>query len=588
MIENADIAPGAITEPKLSKNFRLNLTNVEKGADGQIPVVQSDGSMAYKSVGGDATLDSSGNFTVTTSTSSTGETTQGATGATGPAGATGATGAQGATGAAGSDANVTAENVDGALGFTGSTAGLVKRTADNTFALDTATYSTTGHTHDDRYYTETEADTLLATKSGTGHTHDDRYYTETESDTLLATKSGTGHNHDDRYYTETEADTLLATKSGTGHTHDDRYYTETEADTLLATKSATTHTHDGRYYTETETDTLLATKSGTGHTHDDRYYTETEADTLLATKAASSHTHDDRYYTETEADTLLATKAATSHTHDDRYYTETEADTLLATKAASSHTHDDRYYQESEFLNASAGAGDAGKPVKLDAGGHIDSTMINDGDISFVDLDDLPSTFAPSSHNHAATDITSGTLDTARLDVGASSGKVAAGDHTHAAGTTSAAGFISTTDKTKLDACLEVDDSSSASTKTWSAAKIASNALAVMGLSHLHPVDKFTLEFVWGTDETGLVFSGSGASEYGTLTHDLGTKDIVVSVRSVYDDDDSGNNTNYQEDELADVGYDPFVIFANGANTCKIMQVDSSDPAGTWAITVIG
>ena len=93
---------------------------------------------------------------------------------------------------------------------------------------------------------------------------------------------------------------------------------------------------------------------------------------------------------------------------------------------------------------------------------------------------------------------------------------------------------------------------------------------------------------MWGTDETGLVFSGSGASEIGTLTHGLGTKDIVVSVRSVYDDDDAGNNTNYEEDELADVGFDPFFIVANGANTCKIMQMPSGNIDGTWAITVIG
>ncbi len=42
---------------------------------------------------------------------------------------------------------------------------------------------------------------------------------------------------------------------------------------------------------------------------------------------------------------------------------------------------DARYFTESEHLNSSAGAGDSGKPVKLDAGGHIDATMINDADV---------------------------------------------------------------------------------------------------------------------------------------------------------------------------------------------------------------
>lgn len=38
-------------------------------------------------------------------------------------------------------------------------------------------------------------------------------------------------------------------------------------------------------------------------------------------------------------------------------------------------------YETSDFINTSAGAGDAGKPIVLDAAGHIDASMINDGDI---------------------------------------------------------------------------------------------------------------------------------------------------------------------------------------------------------------
>lgn len=57
---------------------------------------------------------------------------------------------------------------------------------------------------------------------------------------------------------------------------------------------------------------------------------------------------------------------------DARYYTETELDAGQL---------DNRYFTESEHLDTSAGAGDAGKPVKLDAGGQIDATMVNDADI---------------------------------------------------------------------------------------------------------------------------------------------------------------------------------------------------------------
>ena len=88
----------------------------------------------------------------------------------------------------------------------------------------------------------------MANKSDIDHTHDDRYYTETETDALLLLKSNTGHTNDDRYYTETESDALLLLKSNTGHTHDDRYYTETESDALLLLlKSDTSHNHNSLY-----------------------------------------------------------------------------------------------------------------------------------------------------------------------------------------------------------------------------------------------------------------------------------------------------------------------------------------------------
>ena len=84
------------------------------------------------------------------------------------------------------------------------------------------------HLHDARYYTRTDADTLLAGKSDVGHDHGGLYYTETETDALLVGKSDTGHNHDTRYYTQSEANTLLAGKSSVSHDHDTRYCTRSE------------------------------------------------------------------------------------------------------------------------------------------------------------------------------------------------------------------------------------------------------------------------------------------------------------------------------------------------------------------------
>jgi hypothetical protein len=113
---------------------------------------------------------------------------------------------------------------------------------------------------------------------------------------LSDARTPTTHTHDDRYYTETEIDTKLSGLPVSGHTHDDRYYTETEMNTLLAGKQAS-----GSYAPATgiapsaitgtaviTTDSRLSdARTPTTHTHDDRYYTETEMNTLLAGKQAS-------------------------------------------------------------------------------------------------------------------------------------------------------------------------------------------------------------------------------------------------------------------------------------------------------------
>lgn len=61
------------------------------------------------------------------------------------------------------------------------------------------------------------AETAAANVSGLvigEHNHDDRYYTESEVDSLLST-----HNHDGRYYTESEVDTKLSGKADSNHSH---------------------------------------------------------------------------------------------------------------------------------------------------------------------------------------------------------------------------------------------------------------------------------------------------------------------------------------------------------------------------------
>ena len=231
--------------------------------------------------------------------------------------------------------------------------------------------ATSGHTHDDRYYTESEIDgkvsnlqaeidndvkvekerameaenvlqTAINTKAPIIHYHNDIYYTKAEIDEglteLYYTKAEIDEGLPELYYNKTEIHDIASTlntaingKADSGHTHDDRYYTESEINTKI---SDINDNIDGKVAT---LNTAINGKADSGHTHDDRYFTETEVTNKLAGKSDTGHTHDDRYYTETEIDGKITTlnnainsKSDSGHTHDDRYYTETEINTKLA------------------------------------------------------------------------------------------------------------------------------------------------------------------------------------------------------------------------------------------------------------------
>lgn len=67
---------------------------------------------------------------------------------------------------------------------------------------------------------------------------------------------------------------------------------------------------------------------------------------------------------------------------------------------------DARYFAESEFINTSAGAGDAGKPIKLDSSGLINSNMLPGGSLA---------THAALTAAHGATGAVVGTTNTQTL-----------------------------------------------------------------------------------------------------------------------------------------------------------------------------
>lgn len=65
-------------------------------------------------------------------------------------------------------------------------------------------------------------------------------------------KADTSHSHDDKYYTESEVDTLLESKSNVSHKHDSDYDSKGSADDALASAKS---------YTDTKTSGLASTSS---------------------------------------------------------------------------------------------------------------------------------------------------------------------------------------------------------------------------------------------------------------------------------------------------------------------------------------
>ena len=85
--------------------------------------------------------------------------------------------------------------------FDGATGKLIKDSGYNSNSFQPAgSYAAASHTHDDRYYTESEIDSKLAGKSNTGHTHDYAPSSHSHSNYSLTSHthsnySTTGHTH---------------------------------------------------------------------------------------------------------------------------------------------------------------------------------------------------------------------------------------------------------------------------------------------------------------------------------------------------------------------------------------------------------
>lgn len=383
----------------------------------------------------------------------------------------------------------------------------------------------------DNGFVGTETEWLASLKGDKGDTGaSGANITATEVLTKLKTVDGQNSGldadmldgHDTTYFATASQ---LAGKADAGHTHS-QYATNGDVEALeteVAGKANSTHTHAQSDITGLATS--LSGKANSSHSHAQSDITGLS--TALQGKAAASHTHTQSDIT--GLDTALSGKAAASHTHSLDDVSETTAkkimtadertklsgitvganktvvDTAMSSTSTNPvqnktvnsalgnkvdkvtgkglSTNDYTTDEKNKLAGIAAGANKYTHPTSHPA------TMITGlADVattgSYTDLSDKPTSMTPTAHTHAQSDVTG--LATAL------SGKANTG-HTHSAASTTANGFMSKEDKTKLNGIATgankttVDTALSASSTNPVQNKVINTALAgKASTSHNH------------------------------------------------------------------------------------------------------
>lgn len=244
-------------------------------------------------------------------------------------------------------------------------------------------YPPSGHTHDDRYYTESEIDTKLSDVAVSGHTHKKADITDFPTSMPASDVSAWAKAATKPSYAWSEITGKPSTFAPSAHTHD--------ASALInALGTGTASPADGDY--------IITQWAGTGTEEEKQRWIRRPASAFWA-------------YIKGKTDALYQAKgnyAAASHTHDDRYYTESEIDEKLSGLPTSGHTHawDDITGKPSTFTPS------AHKHVKADITDFPTSMPASDvaawakaaskPSYAWSEITGKPSTFAPSSHTHTS------------------------------------------------------------------------------------------------------------------------------------------------------------------------------------------
>lgn len=275
--------------------------------------------------------------------------------------------------------------------------------------------------------------------------------------------------------------------------HDTTYFATA---TQLAGKADAAHTHS-QYATNDDVEALETEVAGKANsTHSHAQSDITGLDTALSGKAAASHTHSLDDVSETTAKKIMTADERTKLSGIAAGANKTVVDTAMSStstnpvqnKAVNSalgnkvdkvtgkglSTNDYTTDEKTKLAGIAAGANKYTHPTS-----HPASMITGLADVattgSYNDLSNKPTTMTPKAHTHAQSDVTG--LATAL------SGKADTG-HTHGAASTTANGFMSKEDKTKLNGIATgankttVDTALSASSTNPVQNKVINTALA--------------------------------------------------------------------------------------------------------------
>lgn len=281
-----------------------------------------------------------------------------------------------------------------------------------------AKFSKLGHTHTKAEITDF------------AHTHDDRYYTETEINSKLNGKSNTGHTHDDRYYTESEMNTKLAGKSDTSHSHSTHLTTEIAAGADLNTittagwyKCPASVTAAGLKHCPTQIAFAMEVLINAGVTQKLYEYDSSVPKVYIRNFYDGAWGEWKRVYTTADKPTVGEIgAAAASHTHTKAQITDFPTSMPASDVYAWAKAPTKPSYSKGEVgLGNVDNTADSAKSVKYA------TSAGSAGAVAWANVSGKPTTFAPSAHNHNDLYYTEAEVD------GKLSGK-ANSSHKHGAG----------------------------------------------------------------------------------------------------------------------------------------------------------